>query len=201
MSDYETSWRKWAAAQYPDLAAANVAAEAAIAAARAMTPVESIRVAAHRAAVDAGAEYRCRPDRAGMAIALCVLLFAIFVPATLSGLSINPAVGGYLFLAGSILLPVLGVVGLVMVRKNSCFFVNREMVGRRSWRGSQVAAVPRAGLRSVNLRAGSWAKTVLGDEPDEATVEIVGDHASIPTTDLYWWSNARIRELAQVARP
>ena len=199
--DYRASWEAWAQKQYPLPVGARAAAHAAIVADESGAGQWNASIAGHRAAVAAGDEYVCKPDRAGIAIALVCILFLMFVPASLAGLSVNPAVGGFLFLAGAIVLPVLGFLGLLRVRRNSCLFVNREIVGRRDWRGRTVAAAPRTMVTSVDIQQGSWDRVMLDDEPDEATMTVQAGRASIPTTEMFWWSNARMREFAAVAKP
>jgi len=201
--DYRASWQAWAQRHYDDPSVSSAAYQAAIASSARSASQQDAVVAGHRAAVAAGGEYICRPDRAGMAILLCMLLFMLFAPATLVGLSVNPVLGGFAFLAGSVALPVLAVVGLIQVRKNSCFFVNRWQVGRRNWRGKVVASVAREGVASVDVESPGWDSVLLSEEPEEPTVSVsgIGDQTLIPTTGIYWWSVSRIREFAAVAKP
>jgi hypothetical protein len=201
--DYRASWQEWAKKNYGDGADASTAAEAAIGASARGAAQREATIAAHRAVVAAGGEYVCRPDRAGMAIAICVVVSTMLVLATLFGLAANPVLAGYLFLAGSIALPVLGVAGLVQVRKNSCFFVTRYFVGRRNWRGKVVASVAREGVSSVAVRAPARDSVVLWDQHEEPSVLVTGRGGEplIPLTQTYWWSVARIREFAAVATP
>jgi hypothetical protein len=196
--DYRTSWEAWAGKVYDDPAVASAASSAAIAASSAGAGQWTAAIAAHRAAIRAGGEYVCRPDRAGLAIGICVVIFLLFVPATLAGLSVNPAPGGYVFLAGSIALPVLAVAGLVKVRRHSCFFVDRFYVGRRNWRGKVVASVAREGLAPVQVEMDedSWSDLLLEGEPHEPAVRLGSS-----SVQSFWWSADRIRELATVAKP
>ncbi|HET7466707.1 MAG TPA: hypothetical protein VFL29_08565 [Candidatus Dormibacteraeota bacterium] len=199
--DYRASWEAWAEKEYLLPVAARAAAQAAIAAAASGAGSWNARIAGHRAAVAAGDEYVCKPDHVGIAIALVVVLFFMLVPATLAGLSVNPAVGGFLMLAAAVALPVLGVFALLRVKRNSCFFVNREIVGRRDWRGRTMAAAPRSMVTSVDVRQGSWDRVLLDDEPQETVVEVQAGRASMRATSTVWWSNSRMKEFAAVAKP
>lgn len=198
---YRASWEAWAQKLYPLPVAARAAAQAAIAADASGAGQWNATIAGHRAAVNAGDEYVCKPDRAGLLVVVSVLVFMLFAPASLLGLTVNPALGGFLFLAGSVILPALGVVGAAGVRRNACFFVTREILGRRDWRGRVVASVPRTMVESVTLHTGDWQTVLLTDEgPQESTLVVRTHGAPFPTTALYWWSNARVREFAAVAK-
>lgn len=200
VAEFEASWLRWASKHYEDPTVAQVVASAAYAATRQGISPQAATIVGHRAAVAAGGEYVCRPDRAGIAIAVCVLVFLMFVPASLAGLTVNPGLGGYLFLAGSLALPALAVAGLVMVRRNSCFFVNWKTVGRRNWRGQVVMDVYRRNVTGASVRSGE-ANTLWTEEPDESTLSINLPGGVQQITALYWWSNARAAEFAAVARP
>lgn len=201
--DYRASWEAWARKNYDDPAVVSAASAAAVAASAAGAAQWDAAIAAHRAAIRAGGEYVCRPDRAGLAIGLCVVLFLLLVPAALAGLTVNPGLAGYVFLAGSIALPVLAVVGIVQVRRHSCFFVDRFHVGRRDWRGKTAVSVAREAITSVRVDTPALEDALLSNEADETSVEIRGRGGEplIPMTDTYWWSAARTREFAAVAKP
>ena len=195
--DYRASWEAWARRNYDGQAVASAAAAAAIAASAAGVSQWNVAIAAHRAAVRAGGEYVCRPDRAGLAIGICVAVFLLFVPATLGGLAVNPGPAGYLFLAGSIALPVLAIVGLIKTRRNSRLFVDRFYVGRRDWRGKVVTSVAREGASvQIEVDADAWSDLMSEGETHEPVVTIGSSRVQ-----TFWWSAARIREFAAVARP
>ena len=80
---------------YSDPQVAAAAADAAMSAIESDSIPEVAAIDGHRAAINQGGEYRCRPDRTGAAIAVCVLLALLFVPATLFGLSNNPSLGRF----------------------------------------------------------------------------------------------------------
>lgn len=199
--EHRASWEAWAQKQYPLPVAARAAAHAAIVADESGAGQWKAAIAGHRAAVAAGDEYVCKPDRVGIVIAVVCILFLMLVPASLAGLSVNPAIGGFLFLAGAIVLPLLGLLALLQVGKNSCLFVNREIVGRRDWRGRTAAAAPRSMVTSVDIQQGGWDRVLLDDEPDETTLTVQAGRASMPTTETFWWSNTRVKEFAAVAKP
>src|SRR5579859_98754 len=198
--DYSASWQAWARRNYGDPAVAETAYKAAMAASSVNPDSSHAAVLGHRAAVAMGGEYRCRPDRTGMAITVCVLLFLMFVPATLLGVSSNPSLGGYLFLAGSVLVPGLAFAALLLVRRNACFFVDVGVAGRRNWRGKVVASVSRSQITSMSLRSGSWADVMSSGEAEESTLRVTTRGAEIPTTGLYFWTDDHIREFIAVAR-
>jgi len=207
MTDYEASWREWAAKQYADAAIAAAAADGAIAASRKGVAADAAAVAGHRAAVRAGGEYTCRPDRTGLAMAIVVILFAMLVPATLAGRSSNPAAAGFVFLAAAVLLPAGAFVVLVMARRNSCLFVNRWSVGRRDWRGRVVMTIAREGVSGAGVDRGSWTVAMIGDEgqpgghPDESQLAITMQSGQVLKTNLTLWTNTRAAEFAAVAKP
>ena len=202
MDDKRASWEAWAREKYSDPTISAVATEAAIAASDEGRSESDSSILGHRAAMDAGGEYRCRPNRTGAAIVVCALFGLLLVPATLAGLSTNPAPAGYLFLAIVGGGPTLGVIGLILVRRNSCFFATKDVVGRRNWAGKIVASAPRARLRSLGLRSGSWANVysfeslAIGEMPDDSTAAFLG--VNIEPTRLLWWSDARFRDYGEV---
>ena len=208
MSDFEASWRKWAAMQYSDPAIAGAAATAGFDATRRGVPAQQAAVVGHRAAVAAGGEYVCRPDLTGIAIVTIVLVFLLLVPATIAGLTVNPGFSGYLFLAAAVLVPGAALAGVLLVRKNSCFFVDRWSVGRRDWRGRVVMTVAREGVAGAEVERGSWSTAFFGEEqtqsgghPDESKVAITLRSGDRSVTPLFWWSSGRAAELVAVARP
>ncbi len=173
--DHRTSWEAWARRQYRDPALADVAGRAAMSASAGGSDSYSAAVIGHRAAVAAGAEYRYRPDRTGMAIAVCVVLFLMFTPASLIGLGVNPGLAGYLFLAGSLILPSLAVFGLVLVRRNACFFVRADVAGRRDWLGNEVAAAARPQAVLPMKGTSWWSDNRIGEVWAVARAEFASD--------------------------
>ena len=203
---YRGLWQTWARSNYPEAPAAGAAVNAALAAIKNGSPPTVAAVHGHQAAIAAGGEYRCRPDRTGKAVLVCFLFAAMFIPAVLVGLSSNSSFWGYVSLAVLGGGPVLGIVGLVLVRTNSYFFVNRRRVGRRSWLGRVVAAIPRSKVIAVDIRKGSWKnvytiRSLLSGEymPDDSTmqVRVAGGFTRLHTT-LYWWTDERLNELSRV---
>ncbi|HSS60424.1 MAG TPA: hypothetical protein VLK30_03085 [Candidatus Limnocylindrales bacterium] len=203
MDEYRDTLVKWAQGIYSNPEIAAVAASEAWSGIQAGNLPGTAEIQAHRAAVKAGGEYRCRPDRVGKAIVVCVLIAALFVPATLMGLSVNPSLAGYAFVTVAGGLPFLGLIGLVMVRLNSCFFVTEGTVGRRNWVGRVAAKAPRSHLQYVSFKAGSWAR-VYGswnrefEGPDDSKMSVIGTKASLSEVSLIWWSNGRIRQFIEV---
>jgi len=130
----------------------------------------------------------------------------MFIPATLIGLSSNPSVGGYIFLAVMGGGPLFGMIAIVLVTLNSYFFVTRQTVGRRSWLGRVATAIPRSKVTGVDIRKGSWrnvynaSSLLLGEYmPDDSTMQLdVTSGPNIPRTTLYWWTDDRLEELSRV---
>lgn len=203
---YRGLWQIWARSNYPDPSVASAAVNAALAAIENGSPPAVAAVQGHQAAIAAEGEYRCRPDRTGKAILVCFLFAALFIPAGLSGLSVNASFWGYVFLAVTGGGPLFGMVGMVLVRVNSYFFVTRRTVGRRSWLGRVVETIPRAKVIGVDIRKGSWknvysARSLSSGEymPDDSTmqVKIRGGFTGLHTI-LYWWTDDRLNELSRV---
>ena len=197
MTEYRASWQAWARRNYSDQAIAASAAQAAIAAVEAGTSPRDASIRGHQAAIDAGGEYQCRPDKVGMALIACILLGAMFVPATLVGAS-KGSTADYIVPAVVIGLFGAGVAGLVMVRRNSRFFATRSTAGRRDWRGQVVSSIPRGEPISFHLRRGKPVRPLTYDEPDDSEVDFSTQGGAILPTTVYWWSDERITEFALV---
>jgi hypothetical protein len=203
LDDYHARLTAWAASIYSDPVIAKAATDAALRSIEAGTLSRSAETQAHRAAVAAGGEYRCQPDRVGKAVLVCVLFGVLFIPATLFSLSVNPSLGGYLSLCVFAGAPALGVIGLAMVRRNSCFFATTKTAGRRNWLGQVAARASRAQLMYASFEAGSWARVYRSwnrefEGPDDSTMAIVGRRADLPRVSLYWWTDARIKQFVDV---
>ena len=199
ITDYRTSWRQWARKNYEDAVTADIAAQAAITAIEEGGSQADAARRGHLAAIDSGAEYICRPDRVGMALAACILFGAMFIPAATIGAISYPSLEIYALLMGFVAVFALAIIGLLMVRKNSCFFVARNTAGRRNWRGHVVSSVSRIGHVSVDIHRGRPIRPLMYDEPDESTVSVSSDgRGSILSTALYWWTSPRIGEFALV---
>ena len=199
MDEDRQLWATWARSFYHEPGVASAAAQAALAAIEQGSGPSTAALRGHAAAVDAGGEYRCRPNKTARGILVCILVAGVFIPAVLSGLSINPSPAGYIFLAIMGGGPVLGVVGLVLVRLNSCFFVTRDTVGRRNFLGRVVLSDHRSSSGRITVRRGSWTKALLTHEADDSEVQIDMPGVSSSRTVLYWWTDDRIREFAEVA--
>lgn len=199
LDDQRTSWENWARRYYSEPTIAAGAAAAAIGGVEKGASAKDARILGHRAAVDAGGEYRCRSDRAAPTMALCVLLVLFFVPASLIGLSANPAPAGFVFLAVSGAAPVLAFICLQRVRESSCFFVSQIAVGRCDWQGKVVFSELRSKVTSVRLQSGSlWPGMFMrGGRSSTATMAISGGR--LVSTDLDWWTDARFKEFTRVA--
>lgn len=199
MDDYRQLWVTWARSIYHEPEVASAAAKAALSAIDEGWIPSAAALRGHKAAVDAGGEYRCRPNRTAKAIVVCLLVAAMFIPAILSGISVNPSPAGYVFLAIMGGGPLLGVVALALVRLNSCFFVTRETIGRRNFLRRVVLSGHRSSSGRITVRGGGWTKALLTNEPDDSEVQIEMPGLTPSRTGLYWWTDDRIREFAAVA--
>jgi hypothetical protein len=199
VDDYRRLWVTWARTNYSDPQVAAAAVDAAMSAIEHGSIPNAAAIEGHEAAISAGGEYRCRPDRTGAAMAVCVLVALLFIPATLAGLSVNPALGGYVFLAVVGGGPVVAFLGILQIRRNACFFVNRRELGRRGWRGNLVFSAARSDVSFIRLRSGSWAAAMFqrGGDDSNATLVMSGDRSE--STDLYWWTDGHFKEFARVA--
>lgn len=207
----ENAWRRWARRDYPESQVAGAAARAATLAMAGGSSADEARVKGHIAAVEAGGEYRCRPDRTRPFLALWIVLDVFLGSLCLLGLAntgLSPAVVGTD--AALITGPILATLATLLVARNSGFYLTRETVTRRNWLGRLVATSPRSEIIEVNVVADiwSWAEfTVVHPQRDpmRGLKETYSAPSSLDDTmrtnlsgSLVWWSDVRFREFRQV---
>jgi uncharacterized RDD family membrane protein YckC len=207
----EDRWRRWARRDYPEPQVAQAAARAASASmASGSSPAEA-RIRGHIAAVEAGGEYRCRPDRTRPLLTLWIVLDAFFGSASVLGLAytgLSPSVLGTdaALLSG----PILATVATLLVGRHSGFFLTDDRVGRRNWLGRSVASFPRSEVLDVSpLRdTWGWAEFTVKHPQRYPMRALKLMYAPLPSLEdakrtnlsawLVWWSDARFNEFQQV---
>jgi uncharacterized RDD family membrane protein YckC len=204
----EDAWRRWGRREYGQSQAAEAGARAAATIQAGGSSPADARVRGHIAAIEAGGEYRCRPDRTRPFLALWIMLDAFFGSLGLLGLAytgLTPAVLGTdaALMSG----PILATVAALLVSRNSGFYLTRDTLTRRNWLGRPVASFPRSEVLADSLVRGTWGWAEFTVKNPQryplknmyAPLSSLDDNMRTSlSTPLVWWSDARFREFQHV---
>lgn len=215
-----SDWQSWGRRHYRDRTIAAAAARAAASSIASGSSAADAEISGYRAAVQAGGEYRCVPDRTGTWIALWVVIGVAFGSLTVLGLAYNgPSPGGLVILALVTVGPALATAPPLLTSINSGHYLTRDKVGRRDWLRRTVACFPRADVVSTNLIPAhqetslsalgfAWAEFEVKHPqlyPVRGLKAWYLPESRIPDSQqselsawLFWWSERRFRELQSV---
>ena len=126
----DLQWQDSARRNYSDAQVATAAARAAIAGLESGSTAASATVSAHKAAVKAGGEYRCRPDRIDLLLEIPIDIAVVLLgSAGLGLLNPDPKVALAAALAAVAAVPF---VAAYMVNRNSGFYLNSKVISHRT---------------------------------------------------------------------
>jgi hypothetical protein len=216
----EPQLENWAKRNYHNALVASAAANAAAAAVGSGSNAADAAISGHCAAVIAGGEYRCRPDRTGIWIALWIVLGAAFGSMGALGLAFRgPTLDGLEVLVLLTIGPAVGLVSMLLVRRNSGYYLTANTLKRLTWLGKVAASFPRSEVRGMNFvpagQGTSWSGIGIGwaefdvEHPERYPVRgfralylpesaIDDSRQSRLSAWLIWWSDQRSKEFERV---